>query len=66
MGGTTQVGYIYGGLIANAPHVFGNPTGLSSASGEVFAVLITRVPEPTSIILALVVMCSLGAGRRRA
>ncbi|QDT00598.1 flagellar basal body rod protein FlgC [Adhaeretor mobilis] len=64
--GTTQVGYIYGGLIANAPHVFGNPTGLSSASGEVFAVLITRVPEPTSLILALVVMCSLSAGRCRA
>ena len=49
---TTILGYIYGGLIANAPHVFGNPTGLSSASGEVFQVMLTPVPEPESILLA--------------
>lgn len=49
--GITTVGYVYGGLIANAPHVFGNPTGLSSASGEVFAVVLTVVPEPGSLLL---------------
>lgn len=41
--GETTVGYIYGGLITNAPHVFGNPTALSSASGEIFAVTLTRI-----------------------
>lgn len=40
--GETTVGYIYGGLIANAPHVFGNPTALSSASGEIFEVRLTK------------------------
>jgi hypothetical protein len=50
---TTTLGYIYGGLIANAPHVFNNPTGLSSASGEVFKVVLTPIPEPASIVLGL-------------
>jgi hypothetical protein len=41
--GETTVGYIFGGIITNAPHVFGNPTALSSASGEIFAVTLTRI-----------------------
>lgn len=41
--GQSTVGYIYGGLITNAPHVFGNPTALSSASGEIFTVTISRI-----------------------
>lgn len=61
--GSSTVGYVYGGLIANAPHVFGNPAGLSSASGEVFAVVITRVPEPSAILLALCLLHGL-LGRR--
>ncbi len=53
--GDTTVGYIYGGIIANAPHVFNNPVALSSASGEIFAVVLTKtVPEPSSpLLLAL-------------
>lgn len=49
--GETTVGYIFGGIITNAPHVFGNPTALSSASGEIFEVVLTKVPEPTSLLL---------------
>ena len=40
--GETTLGYIYGGLITNAPHVFGNPVALSSASGEIFAVKLNK------------------------
>ncbi|TWT30503.1 hypothetical protein KOR34_50620 [Posidoniimonas corsicana] len=39
--GETVVGYVYGGLITNAPHVFRNPVALSSASGEIFEVAVT-------------------------
>ncbi len=63
--GDTTVGYIYGGLITNAPHVFRNAAALSSASGEIFSVVLTKaVPEPSSLLLiglATVVV----AGRRR-
>ncbi len=64
---TTTLGYIYGGLIANAPHVFNNPTGLSSASGEVFKVVLTPIPEPASIVLAFaaVVVTIFLSGRSR-
>lgn len=66
LAGTTTVGYIYGGLIANAPHVFGNPTGLSSASGEVFAVVITVVPEPSTLVIAIGLLVCLGGRNGRA
>ncbi|MCA9240745.1 MAG: hypothetical protein KDA37_11120, partial [Planctomycetales bacterium] len=39
--GETVVGYVYGGIITNQPHVFQNPTALSSASGEIFEVAVT-------------------------
>ncbi|QDU89181.1 hypothetical protein Pla175_25680 [Pirellulimonas nuda] len=39
--GDSTLGYIFGGVIANAPHVFMNPAALSSASGEIFAVTIS-------------------------
>ena len=62
--GDTTIGYIYGGLITNAPHVFNNPTALSSASGEIFAVVLSKpVPEPTSLIL-FGVAAALLVGRR--
>lgn len=63
--GRVRIGWIYGGLIANAPHVFGNPVGLSSASGEVFEVFLTVVPEPTSLALCLGLAGSLGVSLRR-
>jgi hypothetical protein len=54
--GDTTVGYIYGGIIANAPHVFGNPAALSSASGEIFAVVVSKVPEPHSLVLLAIAL----------
>lgn len=42
--GETTLGYIFGGLITNAPHVFGNPLALSSASGEIFEVAVSLLP----------------------
>jgi len=63
--GDSTVGYIYGGLITNAPHVFGNPTGLSSASGEIFSVVLTKsVPEGSSLSLAILATV-LVIGRRQ-
>ena len=53
--GETTVGYIYGGIITNAPHVFRNPTALSAASGEIFAVVLNKVPEPSTIVILGVV-----------
>ena len=67
--GDTTVGYIYGGLITNAPHVFRNPEALSAASGEIFAVVLTKnVPEPSGLLLAgvaMVLRLMLGLGRTR-
>jgi hypothetical protein len=52
--GENSLGFIYGGIIANAPHVRSNPAGLSSASNHIFEVVLIRVPEPSC--LALVAM----------
>ena len=53
--GETTIGYVYGGIIASAPHVFGNPEALSAASGEIFTVVLNKnaiaVPEPSSLAL---------------
>ena len=52
--GEMRIGFIFGGLVTNAPHVFGNPTGLSSASGELFEViLVFPVPEPSAVGLLM-------------
>lgn len=64
--GDVRVGYIYGGLITNAPHVFGNPVGASAASGEVFEVVLRLViPEPASGLSGLLVSVLAAVGRRR-
>ncbi len=47
----TTVGYIFGGLIASAPHVRGNPGQLSSASNHIFEVVLVRVPEPATFAM---------------
>ena len=62
--GDTTVGYIFGGIITNAPHVFNNPTALSSASGEIFSVVLTVVPEPSALLLVGMAL-PLAAVRRR-
>ena len=50
----TTVGYIYGGIVASAPHVRNNPGQLSSASNRIFEVVLVRVPEPGSLALLAV------------
>ncbi len=62
--GDTTVGYIFGGIITNAPHVFRNEAALSSASGEIFAVVLTKVPEPTTTTLAAIVAAIAAIQRR--
>ena len=47
----TTVGYIYGGIIASAPHVRNNPGQLSGASNHIFEVVLVRVPEPGTLAL---------------
>jgi hypothetical protein len=47
----TKLGYIFGGLVANAPHTRVNVTTLSSASNQVFEVVLIPVPEPGTVIL---------------
>jgi hypothetical protein len=53
LGNETSVGLIYGGIIASAPHVRNNPGQLSGASNLIFEVVIFRVPEPSTLALAL-------------
>lgn len=63
--GEVRLGYIYGGLITNAAHVFGNPVGASAASGEIFEVILRlSVPEPGTLGLASLVLMA-GVGPRR-
>jgi hypothetical protein len=45
IGGETKLGY-FGGLAANAPHTRVNVTTFSSASNQVFEVVLIPVPEP--------------------
>ena len=64
--GDTTIGYVYGGLATNAAHVFGNLTALSSASGEIFAVVLTKpVPEPASLLQLALAISLVMAVRRR-
>jgi hypothetical protein len=49
----TTLGYIFGGLAANAPNTQGVPGAVSIASNEIFTVMYTPVPEPAGwVILA--------------
>ncbi len=62
--GDTTVGYIFGGIITNAPHVFRNEAALSSASGEIFTVVLTKIPEPTTTAL-IGIAAAIAVARRR-
>jgi hypothetical protein len=52
LGAQTSLGYIYGGIMASAPHVRGNPGQLSGASNHVFEVVLIRAPEPSTFASA--------------
>jgi|GEM_PF-891057 len=41
----TVIGYVFGGIAANAPHVRHNPDAQSAASGQVFEVRLIPFPE---------------------
>jgi hypothetical protein len=49
----TTLGYIFGGLFANAPNTQGVAGAVSGASNEIFTVVFTPVPEPAGCLLML-------------
>jgi hypothetical protein len=49
LSGETKLGYIFGGIVANAPHTRENPGELSAGSNYVFEVVLLAVPEPGSM-----------------
>ena len=53
LGGPTLLGYLYGGLFANAPHVRNVPGAVSGASNLVWEVTYIPVPEPTGLSMLL-------------
>jgi hypothetical protein len=53
LNGEVSLGYIFGGIAANAPHTRNNPGALSAGSNFVFEVVIFTVPEPASICLVV-------------
>jgi hypothetical protein len=50
----TTLGYIFGGLFANAPNTRGVPGALSGASNDIFEVVFTPVPEPAAVVIMLI------------
>jgi hypothetical protein len=62
--GEVSLGYIFGGIAANAPHTRNNPGALSAGSNYVFEVVIFAVPEPSSLVLVAFCALSLVATRR--
>lgn len=63
--GETVVGYIYGGIATYDNHVFRDARRLSDASGDIFLVTINRVPEPSTAILVVGVVATMGVWLRR-
>jgi hypothetical protein len=54
------LGWVYGGIAANAPHVRFNPEGLSAATNLVWEVIYQPVPEPGTLALTaagVVMLC---------
>ncbi len=59
----TVVGYIFGGIAANAPHTRGGEDAVSVGSNLIFEVVVDYVPEPNSRVLAVWLLFCL-VGRR--
>jgi hypothetical protein len=49
----TVVGYIFGGIVANAPHTRGVENAVSVGSNLIFEVVVNNVPEPSGWSLAI-------------
>jgi hypothetical protein len=62
--GPTVLGYVYGGIFANAPHTQGVTGAVSGASNEIFEVIYTPVPEPAAAALVSLVVVALLRRRR--
>jgi hypothetical protein len=60
----TTLGYIFGGIASNSPHVRGVAGAVSSASNMIFEVVLTPVPEPAAWLLC-VAAAVLAAAQRR-
>jgi hypothetical protein len=60
----TVLGYIFGGLFANAPNTRGVPGAVSGASNEILEVVFTPVPEPGTIVLSIAGVAMLALWRR--
>jgi hypothetical protein len=52
--GQTTLGYIFGGIMTNGPHTRGVPDVTSTASYRVFEVVLIPVPEPATLLLAII------------
>jgi hypothetical protein len=64
--GETVLGYVYGGIVANAPHVQNIADAISGASNRIFEVVYAPVPEPSSFVLAtLALLTGLRTAARR-
>ena len=63
--GPTVLGYIYGGIFANAPHTQGVTGAVSGASNEIFEVIYTPIPEPAGPALVSVALVALLRRRAR-
>jgi len=50
----TTLGYVFGGLFANAQNTQGVTGAVSGASNEIFTVVYTPVPEPAAWVLFVV------------
>jgi hypothetical protein len=64
----TVLGYIFGGIVANAAQTRVSPNTLSAASNQIFQVVYVPVPEPASWLLAacgLVLLTAVARIRRR-
>jgi hypothetical protein len=62
--GEVSLGYIFGGIVANAPHTRFEPGALSAGSNFVFEVVLFAVPEPSSLALLAFSGLALLATRR--
>ena len=65
LSGPTTLGYIFGGLAANAPNTRGVAGTASAASNIVFKATLTPVPEPASTGLAVMASVAVFRAARR-
>ena len=52
--GTTVLGHVFGGIMTNGPHT--RRGAASSASDRIFAVTLVKVPEPTGLAIATILL----------